>query len=58
MKRLLQKKLNPKPEIEPEAESREKAVEAEEVPVEEECKGPWKVVKDPSESGSRGENYE
>jgi exosome complex component RRP41 len=45
-------------EIEPEAESREKAVEAEEVPVEEECKGPWKVVKDPSESGSRGENYE
>lgn len=51
------------PEIESEAESRkeapaEKAVEVEEEYEEEQCKGPWKVVKDPSESGSRGENDE
>ena len=32
--------------------------EAEGEPEEEKCDGPWKVVKDPSESGSRGENYE
>lgn len=49
-------------EIEPEVELRKEApaeqtVEIEEEP-EEECKGPWKVVKDPSESGSRGENDE
>jgi exosome complex component RRP41 len=34
----------------------EAAVKAEEEPVEEKCEGPWKVVKDPSESGNRGEN--
>ncbi|AKB55032.1 exosome complex exonuclease Rrp41 [Methanosarcina sp. A14] len=47
------------PEIESEAESRKEAPaeQAVEEP-EEECKGPWKVVKDPSESGSRGENDE
>ncbi|MGB9938925.1 exosome complex exonuclease Rrp41 [Methanosarcina sp.] len=50
------------PDIESEAESGEEApaetaVEAEEEP-EEESRGPWKVVKDPSESGSRGENDE
>jgi exosome complex component RRP41 len=48
------------PEIESEAKSGkeipvEQAVEAEEEPEEKKCKGPWKVVKDPSESGSRGE---
>ena len=55
------------PEVESEAESREEApaeeqLEAEEEPVEEpeeeKCEGPWKVVKDPSESGSRGEKDE
>jgi exosome complex component RRP41 len=50
-------------EIESEAESRKEApaeqtVEVEEEPEEEKCKGPWKVVKDPSESGSRGEKDE
>jgi exosome complex component RRP41 len=59
------------PELESEAKSRkeilaEEAVEVEEefeekpeeVTSEEKSKGPWKVVKDPSESGSRGENDE
>ena len=55
------------PEVESEAESGEEApaeeqLEAEEEPVEEpeeeKCEGPWKVVKDPSESGSRGEKDE
>lgn len=59
--------LESEPEVESEAESREEApaeeqVEAEEEPVEEpeeeKCEGPWKVVKDPSESGSRGEKDE
>lgn len=47
------------PEIESEAESKKEtpAEQTVEEP-EEECKGPWKVVKDPSESGSRGENDE
>ncbi len=48
--------LESEPEIESEAESSEETP-AEEEP-EEESKGPWKVVKDPSESGSRGENDE
>lgn len=48
------------PEIESEAESRKEAPTEQtiEEPEEEKCKGPWKVVKDPSESGSRGENDE
>lgn len=46
------------PEIESEAESRKEALEQTVEEPEEECKGPWKVVKDPSESGSRGENDE
>lgn len=48
------------PEIESEAESRKEAPAEQTVeePEEEKCKGPWKVVKDPSESGSRGENDE
>jgi exosome complex component RRP41 len=59
------------PELESEAKSRkeilaEEAVEVEEeveeepeeVTSEEKSRGPWKVVKDPSESGSRGENDE
>jgi exosome complex component RRP41 len=59
------------PELESEAKSRkeilaEEAVEVEEevekepeeVTLEEKSRGPWKVVKDPSESGSRGENDE
>ncbi|MCO5381391.1 MAG: exosome complex exonuclease Rrp41 [Methanosarcina barkeri] len=59
--------LESEPEVESEAESSEEApaeeqVEAEEEPVEEleeeKCEGPWKVVKDPSESGSRGEKDE
>ena len=55
--------IESKPEIESEAKSRQEApaeqtVEVEEEPEEEKCKGPWKVVKDPSESGSRGENNE
>lgn len=58
--------LESEPEVELEAESREEApaeeLEAEEEPVEEpeeeKCEGPWKVVKDPSESGSRGEKDE
>ncbi|WP_292391096.1 exosome complex exonuclease Rrp41 [Methanosarcina sp. UBA5] len=47
-------------EIESEAESRKEAPAEQTVeePEEEKCKGPWKVVKDPSESGSRGENDE
>jgi len=47
-------------EIEPEINTTGKEVPVEElIPTEEkpeEEKGPWKVVKDPSESGSRGEN--
>ena len=51
------------PEVESEVESRkespaEQTVEVEKESEEEKCKGPWKVVKDPSESGSRGENDE
>ena len=34
----------------------EEIVKAEDEPEKEKCEGPWKVVKDPSESGSRGEN--
>ena len=45
-----------------EAETEEEAIEAETeeeaIEAEDESKGPWKVVKDPSESGSRGENDE
>jgi exosome complex component RRP41 len=46
-------------EIKSEINTTEKEVPAEDIPTEEkpeEEKGPWKVVKDPSESGSRGEN--
>ncbi|HWQ50015.1 MAG TPA: exosome complex exonuclease Rrp41 [Methanosarcina sp.] len=52
--------LESEPEIESEAESRKEAPAEQTVeePEEEKCKGPWKVVKDPSESGSRGENDE
>ena len=47
------------PEIESKAKSRKGApVEQPVEEPEEECKGPWKVVKDPSESGSRGETDE
>jgi exosome complex component RRP41 len=51
------------PEVESEPESKKEApieqtVEAEEEAEEEKCEGPWKVVKDPSESGSGGENDE
>ena len=46
-------------EVESEAESiKETPAEQTVEEPEEECKGPWKVVKDPSESGSRGENDE
>jgi exosome complex component RRP41 len=34
----------------------EELIPIEDKPVEEKCEGPWKVVKDPSESGNRGEN--
>jgi len=45
-------------EIESKAESRKEAPAEQTLEEPEECKGPWKVVKDPSESGSRGENDE
>jgi len=45
-------------EAEEAEEEAEETVEAEEEPEEEKAKGPWKVVKDPSEAGSRGENNE
>lgn len=53
--------FEPEPEIESETKTRtevpaEEAVKAEVEPEEKKCDGPWKVVKDPSESGSRGEN--
>lgn len=53
--------FEPEPEIESETKTRtevpaEEAVKAEVEPEEKKCEGPWKVVKDPSESGSRGEN--
>lgn len=53
--------IEPELEIESETITRkevpaEEIVKAEEKPEEERCEGPWKVVKDPSESGSRGEN--
>jgi len=53
--------FEPKPKIESETKTRtevpaEEAVKAKVEPDEKKCEGPWKVVKDPSESGSRGEN--
>ena len=49
--------IEPETEVEPEEASTE-AVEAEEEPEEEKSEGPWKVVKDPSEAGNRGEKDE
>jgi len=49
--------IEPETEVEPEEASTE-AVEAEEEPEEEVSEGPWKVVKDPSEAGNRGEKDE
>jgi exosome complex component RRP41 len=54
--------LESEQEIEPDTDTNIKDVPADELieseatPVEEKREGPWKVVKDPSESGSRGEN--
>ncbi len=45
-------------EAETEEEAEEAETEEEAIEAEDESKGPWKVVKDPSESGSRGENDE
>jgi exosome complex component RRP41 len=51
--------LESEPEVESETESKKEAPTEQTVEAEEEkCEGPWKVVKDPSESGSRGENDE
>ena len=49
--------IEPETEVEPEEASTE-ALEAEEEPEEEKSEGPWKVVKDPSEAGNRGEKDE
>ena len=53
--------IEPETEVEPEVETGEastEAVEVEEEPEEEKSEGPWKVVKDPSEAGNRGEKDE
>ncbi|KKH99438.1 exonuclease [Methanosarcina sp. 1.H.T.1A.1] len=57
--------IEPETEVEPEVETGEVSTEAveaeeepEEEPEEETSEGPWKVVKDPSEAGNRGEKDE
>lgn len=56
-KETIESETEAEPEVEAEEISTE-AEEAEEEPEEEKSEGPWKVVKDPSEAGTRGEKDE